>query len=159
MPLSGYRYTREQLPEMILARFFPEKTEHETKLLIEYLRDFGAGYDSMMVSAKIGEGAPPDPSHLPGVQRQTVEVSKRRIDFIGWRGAQPVIVELKTRAGAHVLGQLIADRDIWRAERPEDPEPELVAVGRFGTEEELRVLTQRGITVILYPEAPAAAPA
>lgn len=152
MAVQGYDFGHERFEELLLRRFYPEKTDHESRLLLEYLNDHVREFDRVSFSLRIGAGVEPDPSHLPGVQAQAVRNAKRRIDFVGWKGARATLVELKTRVGHEVMGQLLSDALLWRAEFPDEPDPELVAVGRTSTPEEIGVLTAHGVTVHLYAE-------
>ena len=152
MAIEGYDFNGDRFEELLLRRFYPEKTDHESKLLLEYLTDNIRSFDRVSFSVRVGDGVKPDPSHLPGVQANAVRSSRRRIDFVGWQGSRATLVELKTRAGHEVLGQLLSDALLWRAEYPDGPDPRLVAVGRTSTAEEIGVLTAHGIAVHLYAE-------
>jgi hypothetical protein len=155
MTVEGYDFGSERFEELLLRRFYPEKTDHESRLLLEYLHEHVRDFDRVSFSVRIGEGQKADPSMLPGVQRQAERNSKRRIDFVGWNGRRATLVELKTRLGHEVMGQLLSDALLWRAEYPDDEPPRLVAVGRTGTAEEIAVLNAHGIDAILYEEADA----
>jgi hypothetical protein len=157
--VAGYHWDSTEFASMLLQKFFAERTEHETRLLIEYLLEHHNEYDSIDVSVRVGAGVQPDPSFLPGVQRQAIENSRKRIDMVGYSGRQATIVELKTTVSHAVMGQLLMDRALWIAEHPEDPEPRLVAVGRRGTEQDIGVLNAHGIDVFIYDEAAPATPA
>ena len=153
--IEGYDFTGDRFEELLVRRFFPEKTDHESALLLVFLVDYLRQFDRVSFSVRIGAGVTPDPEHDPSVQRAAVFSSKRRIDFVGWQGQQASLVELKTRVGHAVMGQLLSDRQLWLEEFPDAPEPRLVAVGRTSTDDDVRVLTSHGIDVMLYPEADA----
>jgi hypothetical protein len=151
MTIEGYDFGSDSFAELLLRKFFPEKTQHETKLLLEYLVEHQHEFERCSVSVRIGAGLAPDPSHVPGVQRNTERSSRRRIDFVGWFGNEATLVEAKTRIGHAVLGQLLSDRILWGEEFPDAPEPRLVAIGRTSDEDSLRILASHGIDVYLYP--------
>src|SRR5688572_6710639 len=113
MSVNGYDFGDERFEELLLRRFYPEKTDHESRLLLEYLAEHLRDFDRVSFSVRIGQGVTPDPSLLPGVQRQAERNSKRRIDFVGWNGPRATLVETKTRLGHEVLGQLVTDRMLW----------------------------------------------
>jgi hypothetical protein len=151
--IQGYDYGTERFEELLLRRFYPEKTDHESRLLLEYLNDHVRDFERVSFSVRIGAGVEPDPSHLAGVQAQAIRNSRRRIDFVGWNGNQTTLVELKTRIGHEVMGQLLSDALLWRFEFPSYEPPALVAVGRTGTAEEIAVCQAHGITVYVYADA------
>lgn len=152
MAIEGYDFGAERFEELLLRRFYPEKTDHESRLLLEYLHEHLRDFDRVSFSVRIGDGVTPDPSLLPGVQRQAVRNSKRRIDFVGWSGPRATLVEMKTRLGHEVLGQLVTDRMLWMNEYPDHEPPRLVAVGRTGSAEEIALLNAAGIDAYLYAE-------
>lgn len=155
MALQGYDYASSDFATLLIARWFPEKTDQETALLKDYLLAHLPEFDKLSFSVRIGAGLTPDPSHLPGVQANTERSSRRRIDMVGWFGNQATIVEAKKAVGHAVLGQLLSDRILWLEEFPDAPEPRLVAIGRTSDEDSLRILGSHGIDVYLY-ETPTA---
>jgi hypothetical protein len=151
--IEGYDFIREQFPELLIRRFFPEKTDRESGLLKEFLARHLHEYDRVSFSVRIGEGIAPNPSHLPGVQKSTAFSSRRRIDMVLWHGPEVTICEAKDRLRHDVLGQLLSDRQLWLEERPDDGEPKLVAIGRTSDAEIERILTAHGIALYIYDEA------
>lgn len=151
MAIEGYDFRPDQFSELLIRKFFPEKTDHETILLRQFLEAHGEEFPTKWsASVRIGDPMLVDNSVLPAVRQALERSSKRRIDFVGYDGDQATLVELKTRVGHQVLGQLLSDRLLWVRERPDAPEPRLVAVGRYGTDEELAILAEHGITVYLF---------
>lgn len=153
MSIEGYDFIREQFPELLIRRFFPEKTDRESGLLKEFLARHLHKFDRVSFSVRIGEGIAADPTHLPGIQRSTEFSSKRRIDMVLWRGPSVTICEAKHRLRHDVLGQLLSDRQLWLEERPGDPEPKLIAIGRTSDEETERILSAHGIESYIYDAA------
>lgn len=148
--IAGYDIDGARFAELLLARFFPEKTDHESALLRDYLQAHLVEFDRVSFSVRVGQGAPVDESLPLSTQKQIARVTQRRIDLVGWSGQRATIVEAKTRVGHAVLGQLLSDRQLWREERPEDPEPVLVAIGRESDDDAIRILNDHGISVFLY---------
>jgi hypothetical protein len=151
--MNGYAFDAAEFARLLIAKSYPEKTDHESALLRDYLLAHLAEFERVELSVKIAPAVTPDPAHLEGVQRQALLNSMNRIDMVGYRGQQPVIVEVKTQIGHAVLGQLLMDRQLWIAEHPDGLEPELVAVGRRGSDRDIAVLNDHGITVYLYEAA------
>jgi hypothetical protein len=148
---SGYDYTREQLADLVVGLQFPERTVRESALIVDFLLHHRHEYDTYSVSVRVGAGTVPDPTHLPGVQRQTVRNSQMRIDLIAFQGAQPFIFEVKQRAIHAAIGQLRTYRRLWMEEHPDAPEPALAVIARTIEPDMVRVYADEGITVYLYP--------
>src|SRR5919106_4281182 len=140
MAIEGYEYTADRFPELYIARFFPERTKHETLQLRDYLRAHAHEFTRVMFSVRIGQGVHPDPSIPPRIAVGLVRSSRRRIDLVGWNGDQATLVEAKTYCGHQVMGQLVSDFQLWREEFPTHPPPRLVAVGRFSSDDDIRIL-------------------
>lgn len=150
MTQTGYPFDAARFAELLIAKSYPEKTTSESAIIRDYLLAHLAEFDRVEFSVKIAPSVVPDPTHLDGVQRQALLNSMNRIDMVGYRGQQPVIVEVKTTVGHAVMGQLLMDRQLWIQEHPDGLDPELVAVGRRGSDRDVDVLTAHGITVYLY---------
>lgn len=150
MGAVGYSFDVSQFAELLIRKSYPERTDHESALLRDYLLHHLAEYDAVEFSVRIGEGLTPNPLHLPGVQANAVSSSKKRIDMVGWQGGRATLVELKTVISHAVMGQLLMDRVVWMNDKPDAPEPRLVAVGRRGTAQDIEVLRAHGIDVYLY---------
>lgn len=151
--IEGYDFTRDQFAELLIRRFFPEKTDRESGLLKEFLARHLHEYDAVSFSVRIGEGIKPDPNHLPGVQRSTAFSSRRRIDMVLRMGQQVTICEAKDRLRHDVLGQLLSDRQLWLEERPDDDIAKLVAIGRTSDDETERILAAHGVEIYVYADA------
>jgi hypothetical protein len=153
MNLEGYRYPREDFATLLLRKFYPERTDRESAVIKAFLLAHLAEFDSIVFSKRVGHGVPPDPSHLPGVQANTVFSSKLRIDILAFRGQRPVIIEVKVRVTSYALGQILTYRFHYLEEHPDAPEPELVVVGATASDDAVVALQNHGVTVYLYPEA------
>lgn len=150
---TGYDYTRDQILAVAVRMQFPERSAEESALICAFLMAHGLEYDRYAVSVRVGQGVTPDPSHLPGVQRQTIRNSQLRIDLIAWADAQPWIFEVKRRANHHAIGQLRTYRQLWMEEHPDAREPRLAVIARTIDPDMERVFPNEGIDVYLYPAA------
>jgi hypothetical protein len=150
---DNYTFERTDLAELLLRRWYPERPDRETPIIRDWLMARGAAFDRWSFSVRVGVGASADASHLPGVQRNTVFSSKKRIDILAWQGTQPYIIEVKERIGPGTLGQLQTYSHLWQEEHPDEPAPRLQAIGRSSDDDTIRVLNANGVDVFLYPEA------
>lgn len=150
---EGYDFSRDDLASLLMRKFFPERTQHESAIILDWLSQHGQEYDRFSFSVRVGAGVTPDPAHLPGVQKSTRWSSRKRIDVLAWRGDQPTIVEVKQRIAPEVLGQLQTYRQLFLEEHPTAMEPRLLAIGRFSDDDTLRVLSDHGVDVFIYEQA------
>lgn len=153
MMAEGYDFRGDQLAELLIRRFYPERTQHESAVIADYLREHGGEYDRYSFSVRVGAGNPSDPEHLIGVQKSTSWSSRKRIDALFWRGLQPTIIEVKQRIGPETLGQLQTYRQLFLEENPRSLDPKLVAIGRYSDQDTVRVLNDHGVDVYLYERA------
>lgn len=140
-----------ELAELLLRRYFPERTDRESAIIKDFLLEFGRDYDRYEFSVHVGAGNPPNPEHDPGIQRTTVYSSQKRIDMLAWRGAGVTLFEVKDRIGPGVLGQLRTYARLLEEMRPGLLIDRLAALGRASDDDTLRVLALEGIDVYLYP--------
>lgn len=151
--LRGYDFAAGDFAQLLLAKFYPERTDRESAILRDYLRDYLHTFDRVSFTVRVGEGHTPDPSLPPRIQKQQKFVTQKRIDMLAWRGSQPVIVEVKYLVQPSALGQILGYRQLLTEELPDAPEPDLVVIGRATDPETTRILNSHGVTVVIYPEA------
>ncbi len=147
---TSYIYGRADLDALLIARYYPERTGRESVVIRDWLRLHGTEYDRIAFSVRIGTGLDADPEHMDGIQRMTRYNSRMRIDVLAWRGEEPEIIEVKERVTAGVLGQLLGYRQLFIEENPGTITPRLTVIGRWGSDDVLKILTSHGITVYLY---------
>lgn len=153
MDTTRYAFNAGEFTELLLRKFYPERTDRESGVIRDFLLEHIHDFDRLQFSVRIGEGMAPNPDHLPAVQRNTVFGTQKRIDVLAWTGAQPTIVEVKERVTPASLGQILTYRQLFVEENPDVAIPGLVVIGRYSDDDTLRSLTAHGITVYLYPPA------
>ena len=152
-----YKWERHELAELLLRKWFPENTELETGITKDWLLAHGEEYDRFEFNLRVGQGTPPNPDHLPGVQKSTAFSTRKRIDVVAWRGELPAIVEVRERITPEVVGKILTYRQLFLEDHADVPEPVLIAVGRYSDPDTIRVCQAHGITVLLY-DSPGTAP-
>lgn len=155
MAQGDYVFEAADFSLLLIRKAFPERTDGESAVIREYLLAHLRDFDRIVFGKRVGRGEPPDPAHLPAIQRQTTLNTQKRIDILAFKGAQPVIIEVKQRVTPAALGQILTYRHHFLEETPDAPEPELVVVGRESDADTLAALAAHGITVYLYASAAA----
>lgn len=151
MVRPALRYTLPADLAQLLARdAFPEQTRREAPIIHDFLEHRGAEYDAVEFSVRLGPGVEADPSHLPGVQRAEVHNSRARVDMVLRRGPLDTLCEVKERLTFGVIGQLHSYARLYQEDYPEAAPPALLAIGRSITPLAERMLTEQGVTVVVY---------
>ncbi|MGH9411314.1 MAG: hypothetical protein ACRD1V_17910 [Vicinamibacterales bacterium] len=150
---SGEVFTSADLGLLLVQTFFPEKTNRESAIILDYLHAHGAEFDRFAFSVRVGEGTPVDPTHDPGIQKTTKYSSQKRIDMLLWQGPQPWLFEIKYRLVPAALGQLHAYALLWQRDNPNARRPKLVAIGRSCDLDTRYALDAHGVDIYIYPEA------
>lgn len=150
MAAPGYEFTRDDLAELILRQYYPERTQRESGVLRDYLLAHGREFDRFEFSRRIGHGVDVDPSVPANIARGLVHSTRKRIDLLAWSGQQATIVEVKYRVTPSALGQIQTYRHLFLEEFRDALEPALVVVGRYSDDDTLRPLAAAGVTVYLY---------
>lgn len=148
---NGYTFGREKFAELLLRKYFPERTDRESGVLLAYLVAHADEFDEVTFSVRIGKGLEPNPEHLPGVQANTRFSTRKRIDMLARRGELYTIVECKERVTPASLGQITTYKHLFLEEHPDAIDPALVVIGRYSDEDTIRALQANGVTVYLYP--------
>lgn len=153
MAQGDYVFDRGDFGLLLIRKNFPERTDGESLVIRAYLLEHLSEFDSLTFGKRVGAGEPPDPTHLPSIQEQTRLNTQKRIDIVGMRGRQPVLVEVKQRVTPAALGQILTYRHHYLEDVPDAPEPELVVVGRESDADTIAALTAHNVTVYLYADA------
>src|SRR5262245_50016915 len=107
MNFDGYQVDAEGLARYIVAKHFPERTDREDGVLLEFIARHGHEYDFWVFAKRIGQGATP-PADLPArLQQAAVFNSKKRIDMLARSGSHWTIIEVKERVTPASLGQVL----------------------------------------------------
>lgn len=153
MAQGDYAFDRNDFGLLLIRKAYPERTDGESVVIRAYLLAHLGEFDSIVFGKRVGQGEPPDPTHLPAIQLQTKLNTQKRIDLLAYRGRQPVIIEVKQRVTPAALGQILTYRHHFLEESPDAPEPELVVVGRESDADTLATLAAHNVTVYLYANA------
>jgi hypothetical protein len=102
---------------------YPGLLPEEILVLRAWLNLHQTEYDRFDYNMRIGQGIDPGPAYTPDVRKQAILNTQLRIDAVGWKGAQPTIIEVKRRATASNVGQILTYSSVWQQEFPTGPAP------------------------------------
>jgi hypothetical protein len=121
--------------------------------LVKHVNDF----DRVDLNVRLGPGITP-PATLPSyLVSMAIKNSQQKADMILWRGDYPTIVEVKDRAYASVLGQLLTYFDLMRADNPKLLQVYKVVAAQTMQPGMVPTFDRYNVQVELFPFAAAAA--
>lgn len=147
---NGYWFTDSDLPNLVIANYYPERTDQESGVIRDYLHAHGTEFDVFGFSVRVGQALAPDPTHLIGVQRSTIYSTRKRIDFVGIKGELHTLVEAKQRVQPSAIGQILTYRKLYLEEHPEVHDVRMIIIGRYSDADTVNSATAHGIDVLIY---------
>lgn len=76
-------------------------------------------FDRVDYDVPCGKGAEVDPAHPANIQADHTILTQKKIDVVGYRGADVTIVEVKPVADMRALGQLVVYSHLYADDHPE----------------------------------------
>lgn len=124
---------------------WPGMLPAEVLIFQNWLNLYGANFDTIDGNVRIGAGYDPGASWPDYIRKMAADNSKLRIDAVGYNGGKPTIIEVKRRAGASAIGQLVTYEAVWIKDFPATPAPALLLVTDQLQQNMLPVLEKAGI--------------
>jgi hypothetical protein len=147
---NGYWFDAIDLPRLVVASYYPERTDQESAVIRDYLEAHGTEFDRLGFSVRVGQALAPDPTHLIGVQRSTIYSTRKRIDFVGIKGQLHTLVEAKQRVQPSAIGQILTYRKLYLEEHTDVHDAKLIIIGRYSDSDTVNSATAHGIDVLIY---------
>jgi hypothetical protein len=117
----------------------------EVIIFQQWQNEHGNDYDRFDYNVRVGNGTDPGPKYSQADRDMYILNTQKRIDAVGWKGAQPTIIEVKDRATASSMSQILTYKALWPVTFPDTPAPLLLLVtNRFSADMQL-VLDSAGI--------------
>ena len=98
---------------------FPAFLPRETNIWQAYLTQHPTQFQSLEYNVRVGKGFDPGASFEPNARRAAIMNSQLRIDVVGFDGSTWWLIEVKVRAGAGAVGQLLQYRTLFRKAYPD----------------------------------------
>jgi len=114
-------------PYGILIKY-PHLRPHEVAIWERFIRKHPDFFDSIDYDVKVGTPREYPKVGMESVQKGMEELSRKRIDFVGYKGKQVFIGEIKPSASFSAIGQLLAEKSLYLEEHPEIKEVSLILV-------------------------------
>ena len=102
-----------------VLRKYPHLIGEDTEVWTRFIRKFPQRFDTVDYDVLVGKGV--DTSTISDIKFQQYwsNLTKKRIDVIGWKNEICTIVEVKKRVSLMTLGQILGYRFLFGREHPE----------------------------------------
>jgi hypothetical protein len=130
---------------------YPGMAPREVIIFRAWLALHQLEYDSFSYNVRVGNGIDPGPEYPAIYRDQYIENTQKRIDVIAWKGEQPTIIEVKDRATASSMSQILTYKTLWPITFPNTRPPKLLLVTNRVAADMPMVLDASGITLEIVP--------
>lgn len=135
------RYNYEQM------RKYPHMIGEDTDVWNRFILRFPNRFDTVDYDVHIGKGVNTSPISNPTDQHYWAQLTKKRIDVIGYKASFITIIEVKKRAVLFTLGQILGYKFLYLREHPEQKGVRTLVICSKIYQDDLDVLSHYGINV------------
>ena len=100
-------------------RKYPHMIGEDTDVWNRFILAFPNRFDTVDYDIHVGHGAKIFDIEDPKAQNYWTQLTKKRIDVIGYKDNFVTIIEVKNRVGLYTLGQILGYRFLYLREHPE----------------------------------------
>lgn len=143
-PRSG----RGRFPPIRLTKY-PHMSTEDTIIWNRFLEAYGREYDSFDYDIKVGEGEAPRPTLPDNYKKMVRDLTRKRIDAVGYKPGEIHIFEVKPFAKLSALGQILAYAELYTDTFTFSDTLRAAVVCENVDSDLKKVLTKYNVTVIL----------
>lgn len=100
-------------------RKYPHLIGEDTEVWTRFIRKYPDKFDTVDYDVKVGLGSDPNHTLEETSHKYWADLTKKRIDVIGYKNDFVTIVEVKNRVGLFTLGQVLGYKFLYLREHPE----------------------------------------
>jgi hypothetical protein len=130
---------------------FPGMLPREVLIFKAWLKANESKYDSFDYNVRIGPGYDPGPNWPENLRLMAVANSKKRLDAVAWSSTLATLIEVKDRAGASALGQLLTYYPLWSADHADLPRATMMLITNRIQPGIDTAASYHGVTVVIQP--------
>ncbi len=114
-----------------------------------FLAKYGKEYQRFDYDLRVGSGIPPEQDLPFEFKKDYEDLTKKRIDAVGYNDSYATIFEVKQRASFSALGQLLGYRDLFKKSFPLYTVDDLILVCSSISPEDQEIISKKGITILV----------
>lgn len=100
---------------------YPAMSPAEVEIFKRWAALHEKEYDRFDFNVRVGKGIELGPTYSESARANARLNSQKRIDAVGYKGPQPTIIEVKDRAGASALGEILTYGYLYVDDHPDQP--------------------------------------
>ncbi len=98
---------------------YPHLLGEDVPVWNRFIDKFPDRFNTVDYDVHVGSGILTKFEPSENYSKQWLDLTKKRIDVIGWKDNKPTIIEIKYRVGLDTLGQILGYRALYLKENPE----------------------------------------
>lgn len=129
---------------------FPRMSPHDTEIWRKFLIHHHNEYLTFDYDLPVGSGVDPGPSVGENFRKDFIDLTRKRIDAVGYNSKGVTLFEVKPRAGTTALGQLLVYRQLYVQTKPTVDNITMAVVTEFMNDEEAIIYKSNGIQIYIF---------
>ncbi len=132
-----------------LLHKYPHLIGDDTAVWERFILKFPDKFHTVDYDIHIGKGVNTDPIPEQSSKNYWADLTKKRIDVIGYKNNFVTIIEVKKRVGLYTLGQILGYKFLYLREHPETPVVSTLIVCSTIDQDDQDVLSHYGINFVV----------
>jgi len=128
---------------------YPHLIGEDTEVWNRFILKYPDKFDTVDYDVKVGRGADTTPIDEQSSKEYWAELTKKRIDVIGYKNNFVTIVEVKKRASLFTLGQILGYKYLYLREFPEVLSARTLIVAAQISQDDRNALKHFGIDFLI----------
>ena len=128
---------------------YPHLIGEDIEVWNRFILKFPDKFDTVDYDVLVGKGAETEPIPEENYRRFWSNLTKKRIDVIGWNKDFATIIEVKNRATLFSLGQILGYKFLYLREYPEQRAVKTLIVCSTTTQDDIDVFNHYGINFVI----------
>jgi len=101
-----------------LAKSYPHMKPADVRLWEKFISAFPDLFSTVDYDVLVGEGVVINDPEIDVYSKSFQMLTQKKIDVIGYKNNDIVIIEIKPRAGANAMGQILSYKELWLKKNP-----------------------------------------
>ncbi len=137
-----------RFPSILLYKY-PRMSPKDVDIWKRFLMEHQDMFNSFDYDFPVGSGEDPGPKFEPNLRKDFIDLTKKRIDVVGYKNGEPTIIEIKPRASSTALGQLLTYKTLFIDSHPSFQTVPLMVITEFINTEDRTIFDSNNIQIFV----------